>query len=198
MDGVLVDFENDAIKIISGILAGSADPKWTSKSKSMKMNVGLAKSTLGESWRPTLKQDLEIKIVRQIMKSAIACAPGDFFASLPPLNDGITDLWPFLNSLELPVHILSAPINGHEGSGLTAEEGKRAWCSRHLNPAPQTVIIANAIDKQKWAMTGNIPNVLVDDKKSTIDAWNARGGLGILHEAGNSTRSIDELRRRLG
>lgn len=197
MDGVLVDFESGAIDLVSKILDGSADPMWTSGSKSMQKNVQKLIDELGPDWRPRSGHDLEARGVRQIMLSAIASAPGEFFGSLPPLDDGINDLWPFLNEIGPPVHILSAPIRGREGSGPTAEEGKRDWCRRYLSPAPESIIIADAVDKANWAIADEIPNILVDDKGKTIDSWNLRGGLGILHIPGNSAKSISLLRDRL-
>lgn len=198
MDGVLVDFEAGAIELISEILDGTADPRWTEGSKSISRNVQRVLDSLGPDWRPSSKLDLDVKGVRQIMMSAVSSAPGKFFGSLPQLEDGVGTLWPFLNRVGVPVHVLSAPIIGREGSGATAEDGKRDWCGRYLSPAPESIIIVAAVDKPNWAVTDGVPNVLVDDKRSTIDAWNARGGIGVLHVPGDSARSIDELRRRLG
>ena len=198
MDGVLVDFESGAIDLVSSILGGSADPRWIEGSKSMTRNIQRVLDDLGPDWRPRSKSDLDAKGVRQIMISAISSAPGDFFGSLPPLEDGISELWPFLNEVGVPVHVLSAPIRGREGSGTTAEDGKRDWCSRYLSPSPESIIIADAVDKPKWAVIDGIPNVLVDDKKKTVDTWNDRGGIGILHVPGDSARSIEELRDLLG
>lgn len=197
MDGVLVDFESGAIDLVSSILEGSADPMWTEGSRSMTRNVQRVLEDLGADWRPRSKSDLDAKGVRQIMISAISLAPGEFFGSLPPLEDGINELWPFLNEIGVPVNVLSAPIRGREGAGSTAEGGKRDWCSRYLRPSPESIIIADAVDKPNWAMTDGVPNVLVDDKKKTVDAWNERGGIGVLHIPGDSGRSIEELRERL-
>lgn len=198
MDGVLVDFERGAIDLISGILNGTADPVWTSGSKSMQKNIQKISDDLGPDWRPRSKADLDAKGVRQVMISAISSSPGEFFRSLPPLDDGMGDLWPFLNGLGVPVHVLSAPIRGREGSGMTAGEGKREWCNRYLDPPPESIVIADAVDKPNWAVIDGTPNVLVDDKKKTVDAWNDRGGIGILHVPGDSAGSIEELRNRLG
>ena len=196
MDGVIVDFEAGALDLVSQILDGSADPMWTSSSKSMQKNVQKLIDELGPDWRPNSRHDLDVKGVRQVMLSAISSAPGEFFGSLPPLDDGINELWPFLNGLGAPVHVLSAPVRGREGVS-TAEEGKRSWCDRYLSPAPESIIIVDAVDKPNWAVTDGIPNVLVDDKKKTVDAWNERGGIGILHIPGDSEGSIRELRSRL-
>jgi hypothetical protein len=195
MDGVLVDFESGAVDLVSQILDGSADPIWTESSKSMAKNIERVKADMGEDWRPEGGHDLDVKGARQLMMSAISSSPGRFFENLPPLDDGINDLWPFLNSLGLPVHILSAPVRGREGTA-TAEEGKRRWVERHLDPQPESIIIVDAKDKQNWAVRDGGTNLLVDDKGSTIDSWNSRGGVGILHTPGDSASSIDRIRNR--
>jgi hypothetical protein len=195
MDGVLVDFESGAVDLVAQILDGSADPIWTESSKSMAKNIERVKADMGDDWRPQGGHDLDVKGTRQLMMSAISSSPGRFFESLPPLDDGVNDLWPFLNSLGLPVHILSAPVRGREGTA-TAEEGKRRWVERHLDPQPESIIIVDAKDKQNWAVREGGTNLLVDDKGSTIDSWNSRGGVGILHTPGDSASSIDRIRNR--
>lgn len=196
MDGVLVDFEAGAVDLLTAILDGTADPVWTAGSKSMAKNIERIKTEMGEDWRPSIKADLDLRVVRQVMLSAISSAPGDFFESLPPLEDGINELWPFLNGLGVPVHILSAPIGGRPGT-RPAGEGKRAWCDRYLSPAPDSVIIVEAAEKPRWAQLDGSFNVLVDDKAKTVDGWNEMGGMGILHIPGRSRKSISEIQARL-
>jgi len=195
MDGVLVDFENGAVNLISDILAGVADPMWTESSKSIESNIRKLRETFGEDWRPSRREDLDEKLVRQVMMSAISASPGDFFRMLPPLKDGTTELWEFLNSLGLPVHILSAPIRGR---GMPADEGKKLWIREHLNPQPDSVFIVDAANKKNFAVSDEVPNILVDDKESTIISWNDSGGIGIFHEPGNSSRSVREIKLRFG
>jgi len=196
MDGVLVDFEAGAVELIASILDDPEGSKWTQDSKSIFKNIERVRNDLGSDWRPHTRSDLDMKGVRQIMISAISSSPGDFFESLPPLDDGINELWPFLNNLGVPVHILSAPIRGREGT-RSAEEGKRAWCSRYLRPDPESIIIVDAVDKSRWAVADGSVNLLVDDKAKTIDSWNSLGGIGILHPPGDSSSSIVEIRSRL-
>ena len=196
MDGVLVDFESGAVDLVSQILDGSADPIWTESSKSMAKNIDRVKADMGDDWRPESGHDLDVKGARQLMMSAISSSPGRFFESLAPLDDGINGLWPFLNSLGLPVHVLSAPVRGREGAA-TAEEGKKRWVERHLDPQPESVIIVDAKDKQNWAVRDGVPNLIVDDKGSTIESWNARGGVGILHVPRDSESSISRIRKHL-
>ena len=103
MDGVLVDFESGAVRLISEILTGSADPVWVENSASMK-GIKRVKAELGSSWIPKSGHDLGVKEARQLMLTAISSSPGKFFESLSALDDGVGELWPFLNNLGLPVH----------------------------------------------------------------------------------------------
>ena len=197
MDGVLVDFESGAVRLISEILTGSADPVWVENSASMK-GIKRVKTELGSNWIPKSGHDLRTKEARQLMLTAISSSPGKFFESLSALDDGVGELWPFLNKLGLPVHVLSAPVLGRKDSGPTAGDGKSRWIESRLCPSPASIIIAPAKHKQIWAIVDGIPTLLVDDKHSTIESWNARGGIGILHVPGESSRSIDKLKACLG
>jgi hypothetical protein len=185
MDGVLVDFVAGAIELCSSILDGSG-------SKTVKEITAL----LGEDWRPTTKADLDIPPVRKLMFSAISSAPGDFFANLPPLDDGITELWSYLNSLGMTVNLLSAPIHRKKSSPYirSSGEGKVDWASQWLSPSPSDIIIRPAREKSVFAISGSgIPNILIDDRTETIDDWNSRGGIGILHTPGDSASTLKML-----
>lgn len=193
MDGVLVDFERGALGLLQQIFDGTADSEWTSSSQSIHKNIRRIKKDFGEDWVPSTKADLGNKEVRRVMMSAISAAPGRFFKTLKPLDDGINELWQFLNSFGLPVHILSAPVGNRNETETTAEDGKIAWVEIYLDPPPESVIIVPAAEKQNWAMQNGTPNILVDDKASTILSWNDAGGIGILHIPGSSNLSIEKL-----
>ena len=76
---------------------------------------------------------------------------------------------------------------------MTAEEGKELWVSRWLKPDPDGVIMSPAREKQRYATTNGVPNVLIDDKLSTIEAWNAAGGIGVHHKPGGSDATVRVL-----
>ena len=200
MDGVLVDFEAGAIALVNETLLAAREPGWTSTSKSIRSSVRRVWRELGEGYLLSPGDDLRAnKGIKNLSYSLIGKDPGTFFRSLPPFEDGVRLLWPFLNSLGVPVHILSAPISG-VGPGGSAEDGKRDW-AKILTPQPASVIIASAVEKHMYAMdmsTGK-PNVLVDDKESTVSAWNSpeSGGdpYGILHFPGDSMSTIQRLQR---
>jgi hypothetical protein len=128
---------------------------------------------------------------------SIAANPGAIFASMKPLQDGVDQLWPALNSTDLTVNILSAPINGNKNASTTASAGKKEWVKNWLTPQPSSIVITPARQKSEYANTNGVPNILIDDKTSTIDSWNAAGGIGILHTPGNSTKTITVLKELL-
>lgn len=196
MDGVLVDFEAGAIKLLTDILDGTAETKYTAGSTSLPKKVEKLRKAMGDDWRPHTRED--IRAMKSIMLTAISLAPGDFFKSLDPLVDGITVLWETLNGLGQPVHILSAPVDGKEDT-TSAADAKRMWVKNYLVPQPASVIITPAVTKQEWAFDKAMgrPNLLVDDKEETIIQWNDAGGIGILHIPGDSARSISMIYERL-
>jgi hypothetical protein len=80
---------------------------------------------------------------------------------------------------------------------MPAAQGKELWVKDNLNPQPSEIIIVPAIQKQDYAKTNGISNILIDDKEETIIQWNAAGGIGILHQTGNSQLTILELKKIL-
>jgi len=146
---------------------------------------------------------LEISPVKDMYFAAIGIAPGEFFAGLKPLADAMELLWPYINNYNSKhkVKLLSAPIHIRRGYSpedeaiiMTAEDGKKQWAEKFLNPAPSEVIITPARFKQECAKSDGISNILIDDREENIRDWNAFGGIGILHVMGNSERTIEELK----
>lgn len=89
--------------------------------------------------------------------------------------------------------ICSSPLRGdYQNSSYH----KRVWLTKHdFMPQVQHLIFTGqkenyAIDK----LTGT-PNVLVDDKPSNIDRWNAKGGIGIRYQANQD--SLQDLKVKL-
>jgi hypothetical protein len=127
------------------------------------------------------------------MLTSISSNPGLIFSSMQPHQDGISQLWPFLNKTGLIVNILSAPINGNKSSPTTAADGKTEWVQTWLSPQPANIIITPSARKFEHATTNGTVNILIDDKASTIDSWNEAGGIGILHVPKNSVQTIQQL-----
>ena len=198
MDGVLVDFETAVVGLINRLLDCEPLVK-TKMSKSYFKALCKVRTELGLGWRVQDRNDLNIQSVREFMMSAIGANPGEVFASMPPFRDGVEQLWPFLTSSGHTVNILSAPIRERIGSQMSSEEGKVHWVKEWLDTIcpPNEIIITPADQKTVYAVVDGVPNVLVDDKASTVSAWNDIGGIGILHTPGNSDATIRTLRQMM-
>ena len=187
MDGVLVDFKDGAVSLINDTLA-SGEVIGKSGQKALRKLY----NTLGPEWRARSREDLDRKPVRNLMFSLISENPGGFFASLPALDDGINQLWPYLISTNRQVSLLTAGVPGRP-EAPSADDGKKIWAMENLSPSPEEVILRPAAEKSAYATSGATPNILIDDKPSTIQAWNDAGGIGILHSPGRSSLSIARL-----
>lgn len=200
MDGVLVDFDAGARELLTSILDGSAPSFWTGKSRTIAKSLASIKNRLGDDWTPKSHTDTEDSDVKRLMLAAISHEPGLFFSKLAPLQDGIGELWSFLNSTGLDVHLLTAPIDSRaETIGGDAASGKKIWASEYLSPAPSSVIVVKADHKQSFSVDeSGRKNIIIDDREATIEQWSARGGIAILHEPKNSKKTINTLRDILG
>ena len=189
MDGVLVDFEAGTIELLNRLLdEGNIGAGRVGKT------FRKLQTELGPEWRARTRADLDIKPARNFMFAVIAENPGGFFSSLPPLLDGVNQLWPYINSTGHTVKLLTAGVPGQQGMP-TAEEGKTMWTMEELSPSPQEVILSPARQKSEFAIAGGTANILIDDKTSTINSWNDAGGIGILHSPGKSGRTIQKLQQ---
>jgi hypothetical protein len=116
-----------------------------------------------------------------------------FFATLPVL-DGFNELIRWISSNDIPCVILSAPLRSSpdDREKLVTQasiRGKKDWLAKH-NPNLPAIFDGQ---KEKYAMKGGHPNVLVDDFKKYIDAWTAKGGIGILHRWMDPSSTIARL-----
>ena len=193
MDGVLVDFETEVVGMVNRLLDGE-HLEGSEVSKSYGRKLRKLQRELGPDWRAQARPDLDIKLVRDFMMTAISINPGPVFARMPPHKDGVGSLWPYLNSTGHTVNILSAPIGARDGASMTTEEGKKLWILENLEPQPSNIIITPARSKVEYAISGDVANIIIDDKASTVKAWNDAGGIGILHTPGGSASTIRQLR----
>lgn len=196
MDGVLVDFETAVVQLLNDVLDGAGLPGGVKRTKGHFARLKNVHDELGKEWRATTGLDLGTPIVRNFMFGVVGANPGHVFASMPAYTDG-TSLWSFLNSTGHIVNLLTAPIQARPGALITAAEGKIMWAENNLKPPPSDIIVTPARLKPEYANTNGVSNILIDDKASTVDSWNAAGGIGILHIPGNSTGTITILKELL-
>ena len=192
MDGVLVNFEVAVVELVNYLLGGG-ELTGVKRSPGHFARLKRIQTELGEDWRAAGRPDLDLKPVRNFMMGAIGANPGPVFAGMPPWPDALSSLWPFLMSAGRVVNILSAPIKGRKGSPTSTEAGKIAWVEKWLKPLPSDIIITPAVQKVEYATTDGVPNILIDDRASTVDAWNAAGGIGVFHVPGGSSATIKKL-----
>ncbi len=100
-----------------------------------------------------------------------------FWVGMPYMSDG-ERYWDYIKNYD--VELLSSPSRS-ESSRL----GKRLWVRNNMPGVKLT--LAYSADKQKYAAPNHI---LIDDRKSNIDQWVSRGGVGILH-----TSTADTIRQ---
>lgn len=190
MDGVLVNFKDPVEKMIKDAISGNL---YSRDVRVNKLKIKLREKFPNADDFSFEEHNLD-KAAKRFMMNFISHNPEKFFANLPPLLDGSVKLWNYINSLGLYVNILTAPVRDYTSSIEPARRGKTSWVQNHLSPQPRKIIVVDAVDKRKWAISEDgAPNVLIDDKKSTIDSWNEDGGIGILHVPGESENSIKIL-----
>jgi len=131
------------------------------------------------NWRKARKQQR----VDQIAKE-----PG-FFLNLKPLPDAANLIRGVVKSVG-KYSILSSPLQSRVEQSSSE---KTQWLQRQLrsNP-PQAVLFSH--NKEQYAQQSNgTPNILIDDFKTNITLWKARGGIGILYKEGELDRVLQEL-----
>lgn len=115
-----------------------------------------------------------------------------FFATLPTLPGG-QRLIAWLHKNQIPFTVLSAPLRGMNAPSIA---GKKTWLDRH-NPGTSTTAIFTG-DKARMATKGSRANVLVDDYKKYVNAWNEAGGIGLLYRDANVDSVIEQLAKIYG
>ncbi len=113
------------------------------------------------------------------MWSALSRHP-DFFATLEMMHDAQM-LWDYCRPHD-PTILTGLP------RGNWAESQKRQWVANVLG-RDVDVITCMSREKYRWSAPGH---VLVDDRASLRESWEAHGGIFILHTS--AERSIEQLR----
>ena len=114
------------------------------------------------------------ELTTRAMWRRIARAPA-FFAALAFAGDG-KRLWEFCRPLG-PTILTGLPHGGW------AAPQKRSWVAQMLGP-DVPVITCMSRDKARYAAPGH---VLVDDRETARDRWEARGGVFIQHKDAATT-----------
>ena len=105
----------------------------------------------------------------------------DYWVNLEWMPDGKT-LWNYIKGYN--PYILTAPSRD-PGS----RQGKNEWAARL--DGMKKLYFKPAYAKAEYAGKNRI---LIDDRKDTIDKWNANGGIGILHtSADNTIKQLQKL-----
>jgi hypothetical protein len=165
MDGVLVDFD-EGYKQLTGVTTQHADSQ--------------GKDEFWKLYRDSLKN-------KDIPERS-------YWANLDWMPDG-KQLWDYIKGYN--PYVLTAPsvnfdIPFEERYKLENNEsmqGKTEWVQRL--PNMRKIYFRSAGRKADFAGPNKI---LIDDRKDTIDKWNANGGIGILHtSAANTIKQLQDL-----
>jgi hypothetical protein len=165
MDGVLVDFD-EGYKELTGVTTQHADSQ--------------GKNEFWSLFRDSLKN-------KDISERS-------YWANLDWMSDG-KQLWDYISPYN--PYVLTAPsvnfdIPFEERYKLENNEsmqGKTEWVQRL--PNMRKIYFRSAARKADFAGPNKI---LIDDRKDTIDSWNANGGIGILHTStANTIKQLQEL-----
>ena len=104
-----------------------------------------------------------------------------FWDGMDWMPDG-KQLWSYIEKHN--PELLSAP-----SSKEYSHTGKKNWVDSHLPGVKLNLKPA----KEKVEFCEKPTDILIDDKPSTIDSWNAKGGIGILHT--NTANTIKQLKK---
>jgi hypothetical protein len=100
-----------------------------------------------------------------------------YWANLDWTRDG-QQLWSYIKKYK--PNILSSPSRS-----MTSKVGKQAWVQIHIPKSQyKELFLYSRHEKQLFAGENKI---LIDDLAKTIDEWNAKGGIGILHTSAANT-----------
>lgn len=100
----------------------------------------------------------------------------DFFYNLRPLKSG-QQIISWLHQNKIPFTVLSAPLRGPFSQASI--EAKKDWLDKY-NPGTSSNAIFTS-NKQNYAITDGVKNVLVDDFGPYIQKWMDAGGIPVKH-----------------
>lgn len=122
------------------------------------------------------KQEKTIKKIYSDINDVLA---GTDVPDVEWTDDG-KKLWRYLMTVRKPVELLSSTTN---------KERKADWIKSTFR-LPPPVIFRRSHDKHEFSEPGA---VLIDNKPETIESWEEKGGIGILHK--NADDTIKQLQK---
>lgn len=92
------------------------------------------------------------------------------------------------------VRILTSAGTGKDWNKFKdVQAGKLAWLAKHAPQIEKKNIIVVPFANLKASRHAGPDRILVDDKDTTIDQWNNKGGIGILHHHAQWQQTIEAL-----
>lgn len=108
----------------------------------------------------------------------------NFFSHLDPLPDAL-ELYDFVSTIpDIDIKILTA-LPRPEGKAITVAQDKTDWIHRHIDDKLEVITVIGGKNKSKYCNAVN--DILIDDTKRNLDAWEEAGGIGILHTSASET-----------
>ena len=102
----------------------------------------------------------------------------NFFSTLPKFSSADALIQLIKSATGGKFSILTSPLIGdHENSAMQ----KKKWIASTIEQ-PEEVIVSGRKEKCAKQKDGT-PNILIDDRPTNIERWNAKGGFGILYQA---------------
>jgi hypothetical protein len=99
------------------------------------------------------------------------------FADAPKFM-GADHLMKIAHHFSKNVVLLTSPLQNNVKDSI---RGKKVWLSEHMPDYLTKTIYEH--DKQKYAVSNGVPNILIDDSGRNISAWSAAGGIAIKYKA---------------
>ena len=116
----------------------------------------------------------------------------NFFYKLGVLHDCYDMYWRLKNE-GWKIEILTAlPLP--TGHFVTAKEDKTRWVHEYIDRDCIVHTVVGGKNKVRW-LEDKPGSILVDDYTRNISLWIASGGIGILHETGNSKKTYEALQK---
>ena len=114
----------------------------------------------------------------------------ELFKSLPvfPTANKLLDI---VKNFAGGYKILSSPLNFDKEGSI---KGKKEWLAKHINVPADAWVFEH--EKQIYANTNGVPNILIDDYGVNIRKWQAAGGIAIKYQADEDSlkKVLDGLR----